>query len=58
VNWIYIVGGLGLIGSIIGSARNAADKRRQDNIAQGIIQAQQQMQRRQLPPWPPKDDGQ
>ena len=39
-HWIYGIGAISVIGSIIGSAREKNNKRTQDNIAEGIRQAQ------------------
>jgi hypothetical protein len=70
VNWIYILGTIGIISSIIGSARNRANQRQQNNIAAGVLKAQQIQQIQQLHQqraqqplapdvWPPtKDNGQ
>jgi hypothetical protein len=46
VNWIYILGTIGIISSIIGSARNRARQRRQQDIAIGVRMAIRDQHRR------------
>jgi hypothetical protein len=47
VNWIYVLGTIGIIFSVIGGINNKAKERTQNNIAAGIMQAQRTQQRQQ-----------
>jgi hypothetical protein len=42
MNWIYIIGTISIVGSIIGKIASASQNRKANTIAMGITKAQQQ----------------
>jgi hypothetical protein len=48
MNWIYIIGTISIIGSIIGKIASASQNRKANTIAMGITRAQQQTPQQQL----------